>query len=166
MSDVRTYRVRDSAEFLEFDGTKLADVSTMSDLSPRWTQMELYKTTDGQYVLHIIGASVVYHRHHGPCNSGVETVAADLPDDAEPCFKCNPPELDKLSDADLVDFEEDRYASHICPDATAVISQLRNPRSSGGRSSGSISGLGQRLLANAARVDDGIANATTTVRRI
>lgn len=163
---VETIRVRDAAQIIEFDGFMLSNVSTETSAIPRWTEMELYRTEDGRYVLCIIGRSVVYHRHDGPCNSGVPTPIAELSDDLmedlEPCRRCNPPDVEELARVSTIDLEEDRHAAHVADRAADVISKLRDPKSS----SGSISGPGQRLLAMASKVDDGIRSAATQVNRI
>lgn len=163
---VETIHVRDAAQIIEFEGSMLSNVSTETSVVPRWTEMELYKTVDGRYVLCIIGRSVVYHQHDGACNSGVPTtteeLSSDLMEDLEPCGRCNPPDVEELPGVRVIDLEEDRHATHVCDRASDVITKLRDPKSS----SGSISGPGQRLLAMASRVDDGIRSAATQVNRI
>lgn len=159
-------RIRDAARTIEFEGTMLSDVSTETDSNPRWTEMELYLTVDGRYVLTIIGRSVVYHDSAGRCNSGVPTpvgeIDPELRDELEPCPRCNPPGPDDLAGTVTIDLEEDRHVVHVCATAADVVRKLRNPKSS----SSSISGPGQRLLAIAARCDDGIMAATTTVDQL
>ena len=163
---VETIRVRDAARIREFEGYRIAEVSTDNQINPRWTEMELYRTADGRYVLCIIGRSVVYHQHGGSCNSGVPTPIAklerDLLEELEPCMRCAPAEPEDLPSVNTIDMEEDRHAAHVCDVAADVIAKLRDPKSA----SGSISGPGQRLLATAARVDDGIRAQMTHVERI
>lgn len=176
-------RVRDSAGYKEFQGRLLSHVSTETPELPRWTEMHLYKVTDGteRYVLKITGRSVVYHAHDGRCNSGVPMTVTSLLsqvgddgeglvllDELEPCQKCQPAEpeeLEALTDG-IVDVEEDRHTVHVCATADAVVNTLRNPKSMGSRGAGMISGPGQRLLAAAALVDAGVKNAVTTVDRL
>lgn len=149
----------------------LSDVSTETDRAPRWTEMALYKVTDGRYVLSVVGRSVVYHEHAGLCNSGVPTpvdqLGDDLLEDLEPCQRCEPPETRDLAGVLTVDLEEDRHTVHVCANADAVVEKLRNPKAtSTSRGTGMISGPGQRLLAIAASVDEGIRGAVTVVDRI
>jgi len=168
-SAVTTHRVQDAARYLEFEGVRLSEVSTETDAVPRWTDMALYRTDDGRYVLSIVGRSVVYHEHNGRCNSGIPTPVAEINDDLaeelEPCVKCNPEPLDEFTGL-MVSLEEDRPAAYVCASADDVVTQLRNPKATGSRGTGQISGPGQRLLAIAAGVDEGIRNAVTVVNRI
>lgn len=157
-------RVQDAGDTKQFRGVKLSWVSTESERTPRWTEMALYKMTDGteRYVLHVIGRSVIYHEVGSACNSGVSTNSTNVPGDAEPCFKCNPANRGGIPIEDVVAMEEDRYTVHVCATPERVVAQLRNPRM-GGRTAGVISGPGQRLLNEAALKDDGIRNMITTV---
>lgn len=161
-------RVRDSARILEFSGEMLAEVSTENPTLPRWTEMRLYKVTDGtnRYVLSIIGRSVVYHVTNGICNAGVPVTAEKLPGDAEPCRRCTPPRSDALDDDVQIDLEEDRYTVHVVDGPDAVVSKLRNPRTATETRLGAISGPGQRLLAIAAAADPGMYNAVMVVDRL
>lgn len=122
------FRVMNHLETLLFTGERIAVASTERQDDPRWTEIEIYKTTNGNYVVHRTGRSVVYHLADGPCNFGVGTKGKDLPPDAEPCRpenkrygrSCQPPapddphfdpdatyemELD-LSSADVCEAEE------------------------------------------------------------
>ena len=163
-----TIRVRDAAEFLEFDGELIFEVSTENPNVARWTEMQLFKFTDGtdRFLLHIIGRSVIVHKHAGTCNSGVPVKAMDLSDDVELCQTCKPIDPDEVDDDFLYDMEEDRYTSHVCASAEEVINKLRSPRQVGARVAGSISGPGQRLLAGAAQVDSRILEAMSSVRKL
>jgi hypothetical protein len=151
-------RVTDSAGVKEFMGVLLSDVTTEDPRVNRWTDMQLYKVTDGtgRYVLYIIGRSVVYHEYKGICNSGVRTTTTALPEDSEPCPRCEPTLLETV-----VALEEDRYTIHVCANAQEVLSNLRNRRSGN-----TISGPAQRLLSEASIGDDGIRSAIHTVERI
>ena len=44
---------------LEFEGDELARVSTRRGNAPRWTEVHVYRTSDGSYVLNTIGQSVI-----------------------------------------------------------------------------------------------------------
>lgn len=166
----QTIRVQDASRTLEFEGTMLSDVSTETDRNPRWTEMELYKVDDGRYVLSIVGRSVVFHEHDSQCNSGVPTQVSGLNpemlEELEPCQRCSPPEPEDLAGTPTIDLEADRHTVHVCADANAVVEKLRNPKTTSANGTGLISGPGQRLLAIAASVDDGIKNAVTVVDRI
>lgn len=163
-------KLRDSYREVEFVGQLLSEVSTDNNSSPRWTEMELYRITDGQntgkYVLSVMGRSVVYHVHNGACNSGVPVAVKEIDEEYEPCHRCNPPAPHALASLLSVDLEEDRPQVHVVSDPQELLKKLHNPRAN------AISGPGQRLLAIAAfhedgRVrDEGIHNAINRVERL
>lgn len=163
-------RVRDADRVLEFQGTRIAYVSTESASSPRWTEMNLFHLTDGtdRYVLQTVGRSVVYHGHHSECNSGTAVFMANLPEDAEPCTRCRPPTFYPDGDADdrrtAVDLESDRYSVYVCALATDVITRLRISRAN--TALDSFSAPAMRLLDHARQVDAGIAAALQVVERL
>ena len=54
------YHLKNDGDFeLEFDGELLASVSSHSPTSRRWTELNLYKTATGKYVVQSIGRSNV-----------------------------------------------------------------------------------------------------------
>jgi hypothetical protein len=163
-------RVRDADRVLEFQGTRIAYVSTESASSPRWTEMSLFHLTDGtdRYVLQTVGRSVVYHGHHSECNSGTAVRAFDLPEDAEPCTRCRPPTFQDCEgevDDSRVDLESDRYSVYVCALATDVIARLRISRANS-TALDSFSAPAMRLLDHARQVDAGIAGALQVVERL
>lgn len=56
-----TFQVRDGARLLTFDGLQLGRVSSERSNSPRWTELAIYQTVGGSYVLEKVGRSVVTH---------------------------------------------------------------------------------------------------------
>lgn len=61
------YRVRDGqTRIVEFDGELLGEVSSRRGQGPRWTELRLYRTDAGHYVLEKVGASVVVHAPRCP----------------------------------------------------------------------------------------------------
>lgn len=109
-------KLSDAFKSREFDGWLLAFATTESPDFPRWTTMDLYETTDGDFVVYTVGHSVVYHDPGGSCNSGVLTEVADLPEDAEPCPKCRPPRDPQNS----VNLEAPLRQLHECDTPAAV----------------------------------------------
>lgn len=75
----------------EFTGWLVDSESTEQDSVSRWTVLEGYKTVGGNYVLHVIGCSVIYHRAESPCNTGEPVLGRDMEPGLEPCRKCRPP---------------------------------------------------------------------------
>lgn len=147
----KLFRLKDSYREVEFEGVLLSEVSTDNSSAPRWTEMELYKISDGsgRYVLSVMGRSVVYHAHNGQCNSGVPVSVKEIDEEFEPCHRCNPPIPQALAGVLTVDLEEDRPQVHVVNDPQELLRKLHNPRAN------AISGPGQRLLAIAAMNEDG-----------
>lgn len=184
-AETQVIRVPDAGRTLEFPGVLLGEVSTQIRDNPRWLEISLYKVTDGtgRYVLHLCGASVVYHRHKGPCNTGVPTLAAAMPLDAEPCRICRPsPIPDEESDlmawsmddpvkgeghwTPLWDLEQDRYTTYRCKNAEEVVERLRKPRNRKYDDSGTLSAPAQRLLDLVAPKDEDLARIVHAVERL
>ncbi len=156
---------------LEFPGFLLGEVSTQIRDNPRWLEISLYKVSDGtgRYVLHLCGASVVYHKHNSPCNTGVPTSAVKMPLDAEPCKVCQPgmvPEAGDLIRLGVWDLEQDRYTTYKCRSAEEVIDTLRKPRNRKYPDGGTLSAPAQRLLDLVAPKDAGIAQIMQAVERL
>jgi hypothetical protein len=145
----------------EFHGRLVADVTTETDESPRWTEMELYRFTDGtgRYLVHIAGRSVVYHEHDSMCNAGSPTTRDQLLEDAEPCPRCRP-DVRGQDDTYVIDAESDRHSVTVCEAATDVLQALRLPGRRG------YSAPAQRLLERAKLADQGFAAATSLVERL
>lgn len=158
---------------VEFHGILLSEVSTETD-RPRWLEIELYKITDGtdRYVLHLNGRSVLYHSNESDCNTGLPTLASQLPGDAEPCFKCCPPRLNRLDVDSVVDLESDRHTVHVCADAQEVVDQLKLPYrkinyyNRAGFESRRLSSPAQLLLEKASPNDESIRMAISRVVRL
>ncbi len=74
----------------EFDGWLMDKDSTESAGSTRWTEMEVYRTVTGKYVVHVIGCSDVYHRHNSDCNTGDPCLGRDMDEGMIPCPRCKP----------------------------------------------------------------------------
>lgn len=69
----QTYQVRDGSRLLEFEGKLIASVSSRKPGSTRWTEMWVYITEGGSYVLEKLGQSIVCHM------PGCPDAADDLP---------------------------------------------------------------------------------------
>lgn len=88
---MKQYVVRNGLQEMEFEGEKLSSASTERDNSVRWTEINIYKTRGGNYVIVTLGVSVVYHAGGSRCTSkGSEMEGYRLPLDAEPCSMCRP----------------------------------------------------------------------------
>lgn len=88
---MRDYVVVDGLQELEFSGVHLGGSSTERANSVRWTEIDVYRTEAGNYVIVTQGVSLVYHVSEGGCSSKGEPVKGlALADDSTPCFHCEP----------------------------------------------------------------------------
>lgn len=88
---MQNFVVRNGVQEMEFVGELLSHASTERDHSVRWTEIKIFKTQGGNYVIQTLGVSVVYHVSGTKCTKkGAEILGSQLPLDAEPCFKCGP----------------------------------------------------------------------------
>jgi hypothetical protein len=170
--DVTMYRIKNHLEDIEFNGLLIAEASTERVDDPRWTEIQIYRTDGGQYVVHRVGRSVVYHVADGPCNFGVTTLGARLPEDAEPCRprnkrfgrSCEPPARDDPHfDPDAAyEMELDLHSADVCS-ATEVPRRLSQSR--GGTES--MSSVSHRALRVAIETDPDLRAALTAqIRRV
>ena len=135
MTDQDLVTLQTSGRPVEFRGRRIAAHSTEGPTSQRWTEMELYRHTDGtgRYELYVIGRSVVYHLLDYSCGphaspAGTATDAAKVDADLyEPCTRCRPDELEDMAPGATVGMETNRYSVHECADVDAVLGRLRSP---------------------------------------
>lgn len=124
------WSVRDGARLISFDGVRLAEVSSARSTSPRWTEMVLYKTESGRYVLSKIGRTKVLHQAGCPAIMGRLNLYMDefpntAPEEGNFDFHTCVGEsyyLDEL----LV--EQTRYWAFIGETAEAIVKALYNSK--------------------------------------
>ncbi len=127
-------QVRDGSRLITFDGQLLASISSReSPDKDRWTQMAVYKTQGGSYILEKVGRSV---RLHMP---GCSDILKDLPlfeqihpnEDPEEgyswCAICSPAIGEEYDITKLL-AEEQRYWATITTDPTVIIDALWRKR--------------------------------------
>jgi hypothetical protein len=119
-------QVRDGDRLLTFDGELLAHVSSRIDGRDRWTEMRVYRTTGGSYILEKVGRSI---RLHMP---GCPDMKEDLPlfqsehpgDDPDIgytwCDQCAPPIGEEYDFPSLL-VEEDRFWATLSTDPEVII---------------------------------------------
>jgi hypothetical protein len=145
--------VRDGDRVLQFNGTLLAKSSSQRRGAYRWIEFELYRTESGSYILSRIGVSLFFH---GAACSLVskyrlnEIFSHQLSFNSVPCPECNPDES-----LDLVFPEKYRYWAQVSDQPEAVLDALYKYDDNGVRY---LTGVAQRLLKDASRVDFEIAN--------
>lgn len=156
---VETLKVRDQDRVLEFVGEKIGHASSEGPHSLRWTEIEIYKTEAGNYVVHRIGVSLVYHSLNGRgknCRSGRTVEAADVARDidAEPCPDCQP-DLDAVS---RVRQETDRHSAEAVSGAQDLVRALSLTRDNGMTY---LSAVAREALLKAAEKDPDLSALTT-----
>jgi hypothetical protein len=123
-----THQVRDGTRLLSFEGDVLATISSQRD-DPRWTEMTLYRTVSGVYILEKVGRSVVTHMPG--CSEIRGTIPrfqaahpGDDPDEGYTYHRCVPEEYDFT--ALLV--EEDRYWAFQTREPEDIVEALYRKR--------------------------------------
>lgn len=146
-----------------FAGRLLASASTETPTSPRWIELDLYEIEDGprtgQFVLHRVGCSVIYHRADSECNTGSPMRLGDLDEDAEPCPTCRPPLPGSADENTTIQREDDMVTTRVCADGQEVVSHLRFP-------SGGYSKPAQRLLTLAKAASPVLAQQLRAVHQL
>lgn len=154
------FAVIDGYRRITFRGDLLAKASTRRPNAWRWTDLALYRTTGGTYILEKIGASRVMHIADCPF------VIADLPrfqeiypgeDPEDDAYHfCDPSTSDPcVPDGALYDFpsllvEQDRHWAQISDDAPSVVRSLMRYRNG----SRWLPRVSVQLLSRAADVDE------------
>lgn len=128
-------QVRDGSRLLSFDGELLATASSRTPDRDRWTEMRIYRTSGGSYILEKVGRSI---RLHMP-GCGDILPGKDLPlfqsehpgDDPEVgyswCERCSPPIGEEYDFPSLL-VEEDRFWATISTDPEVIIDALWRKR--------------------------------------
>jgi hypothetical protein len=163
MTEPKQYTRRDATHPVRFTGIQLAFESTETDNALRWTELELFKVTEGKfagwYFLHRVGQSVVYHKPKA-CGFGVQTSWDKVPTDAEPCPVCKPGPGQQVE----VWLESPRPNIDRCETPEHVENVLlMKPRRDGSRF---LSTPARNLLAKAAQSDAGIKALTEKIEDI
>lgn len=126
-------QVRDGNRLLTFDGKLLAAISSREPGKDRWTEMSVFQTTGGSYILEKVGASI---RLHMP---GCSEIIKDLPlfqqehpgEDPEVgfswCELCSPPIGEEYDFPSLL-VEENRYWATVSDDPKVIIDALYRKR--------------------------------------
>lgn len=125
------YTVRDEHRSLEFTGVQLAAASSENEYVQRWTEIEVYKTQAGKFVVHRAGVSLTYHRLDAPCASGKVVRFEDLDAVAESCKDCKPPHKEDAMARLKVRREMDRHSAEVVEGVEALVAALSLRRPNG-----------------------------------
>jgi hypothetical protein len=160
------YTARNGVERYVFEGVRLAKTTTREGGSLRWTEITIYRTEAGKYVVEKVGRTLVYHSGEPgfDCSEyGVTIEPEDLPRQAQWCPICEPPD-----DPDgPVRMETDRYSTIVTENASALVDACRitnnDPRSDG-YGTVFMPNVARNALTKAAELDRGIRDAYLTQR--
>lgn len=159
-TDPKPHVVRDSTRRYAFNGVRLAYVSSEKPFKTRWTEIEVYRTQGGIYIVHRIGVTTLAHledceqlkRYHKRYTPGINAIASDEfpPEKREPCEDCKPDLQFMLhNEPAALKFERDRHQVHICETPEGVIQALHTPnRDTGKRELGSLAGSAVSMAAD------------------
>lgn len=114
--------VKDRFDVIEFEGELIGHASTRKNEDQgRWTEIEIYRTDSGKYVVHRMGCSALFHRVGQPCTSsrGEKVRGEDISDESIGCPDCDPDE----------DFDEDaEYVHEVTESSADVVTEARDLR--------------------------------------
>lgn len=114
-------RIQADDGFLEFDGEQISAATTEeSDSTLRWTEIHIFRTASGKYIIQKIGRTRVFHRGSatGACAKyGKPGKYRSLPNEYIACPVCKP----DLDDDDNIRIETNRYTAHISDTAKGAV---------------------------------------------
>lgn len=107
------YELKNGEQTVKFTGERLAHRSSRRDDNDlRWTEVAIYRTTGGNYVVQKVGRSRVYHRGGQPCTSGdkIPFTETFVSSELAPCPRCKP---DRYTTINGFTRETDRHTVHV-----------------------------------------------------
>lgn len=117
----------DAGPTYSFSGKLLGHATTERENSLRWTEIDIYRTDGGNYIVSRLGVSLVYHTNESECTSmGVPLKGARLRNDAEPCERCEPavPEDAGFDPEEMFIAEKTMTSADVVESATQVADAL------------------------------------------
>jgi hypothetical protein len=167
------YEIKDGAKNITFMGWLLGSASSQTQDSLRWTELELYRTLSGAYILAKVGRSDVFHsedcdrrdRNGKPMSKGKRfaTLEEAMPEDADPedyledwfvpCPDCSPEFTDSP-----VWVERDIYSAPVHSSALRAVNALYQTKGS----NRFLSRIARELLEQATSKDAAIRAAVDT----
>lgn len=119
---MQEYDLPNGDQRVQFTGQMLGKRSSrQGDHDLRWTEIEMYKTQAGKYIVHKVGRSVVFHRANQACSSGTSTRNLSLLNDRVPCPRCNPDQIQMLGTTNPALIETDRHTVHVSDTAAGAV---------------------------------------------
>ncbi len=130
-----THQVRDGSRLLTFEGARLGTVTSKRDGVPRWTEMSVFKTVGGQYVLEKVGRSVVTHMPGCPeiLNPPLPRFQTEFPgEDPDEGFEFHECVPEEYNFPQLL-VENQRYWATISSEPSEIVDALYRRRDGGTR---------------------------------
>lgn len=162
----KNYKVRDGLDVIEFVGERIGHASTRKPDKVRWTEVDIYRTRAGNYVVVRVGASVQYHRAGSKCASGITITGYQIGASSEPCDVCDPdvPEDVEFNPEESFVHEVTRSQADVVEDAESVrrVLEHANPSPSTPR----LSWVAREALRIAAAVDPALEQSSREVRHV
>lgn len=161
------YQLNDGSRHVIFRGVQIAYLSSERPGVSRWTDMAMFKTVGGSYIVNRIGVSAV--AHHMDCHhitnkhlpSAFETHEDEIAiEDRDPCPVCKPdiPAL-MVQDPAALKIEKDRHWAAVASSAGAIIESLQTTKAG----VKSLSSLATGLIEMAAIYDPDINAALRAI---
>lgn len=159
------FEVRDGQRPVTFVGWMVADADSQTGNDPRWTELTLYKTVSGKYVVEKVGRSDVFHsptcprRSKGIQHPSLEEAMGGGSDESVedyyvPCDVCHPDYGQQP-----VFVERDISSVAVYGEPEQVVDSLHIRKSGGNRY---LSRVGRELLDAASANDPDIAHVVTS----
>lgn len=117
----------DAGPSYSFTGKLLGHATTERENSYRWTEIDIYKTDGGNYIVSRLGKSLIYHTGDSECtNMGIPIKGGRIREDAEPCERCDPavPEDDDFDPEATFLAEKTMSSSEVVADPRRVADAL------------------------------------------
>jgi hypothetical protein len=170
-TQVKKWTVQDQDRIYEFDGSLIGFGSTETVVTDRWTEIEIYRTVGGSYIVHTVGVSLLYHDIDAECASGSVISVRRLYDSARkgdqhrPCGQCRPGPLSALirQPDDRLRRESNRHSVKVVKNAGNLNEALQLKRATG---EPYLSAVAREALREAVANDDGIRDALSVKIRI
>ena len=112
----------------DFTHVETHSVTSAENDSLRCTEITLYRTDTGKWVVYTVGASDVFHTSPTSCKTdATPVVASSLPESAASCPICNRFDIDPDPTNEVL-LEKDRKTVIVCETADDVPKALTNRR--------------------------------------